>query len=331
MNPTAIINLDFACYLASRERKLSSHLIGGIPDYSFSLDQKLRQQLASMGPVRAITQSLVSWIVPLQKQIQQMQAVAVGPSQYPDIYNMGVDCARQLGIGIPEIFIFYSPIINAYTIATDDVEPIIILSSALVEVLEPSELKFVIGHECGHIHNLHGVYNTAVELLSNTLAKAMFASFPALGTLRLLLQGGLTLFFMRWSRCAEITSDRAGLICCEDFNAAQMALAKLSTGGISKLAGINIQEYIKQISKVGSSPVRLLELTQSHPLIPKRLEAIRLFSECDLLSTWLAEFSCDYPQSKSQVDQKCEQIISVISTKYNQKSSPNPPKNITIE
>ena len=71
-NPTATINLNFADYLQHRSLELSAHLIGGIPDYAFFLDQKLRQQISAMGPVRTIAQSLVSFAVPYYKQIQNM-------------------------------------------------------------------------------------------------------------------------------------------------------------------------------------------------------------------------------------------------------------------
>jgi Zn-dependent protease with chaperone function len=317
-NPTAIIDLDFDHYLQSRTSELNSHLVGGIPDYAFSLDGELRQQLTAMGPVRAIAQSLVSFTVPYYKQIQNMQGVAVSPQQYPEIYAIGEDCAKRLGIGIPQIFVYFSPLFNAYTIATDNVAPMIVISSALVEALEPQELKFVIGHECGHIHNLHGVYNTAVELMTNGLAKVILHSIPALGVLEGLIQGGLMLFFLRWSRCAEITCDRAGLICCGDSTTAQIALAKLVTGGGGRLQGINIQEYLKQICNVQSTPVRLLELFATHPLIPKRIEAIRLFADCELFYSWRPElqFSTASIRSKIEVDDLCKQFINVLNQGY---------------
>ncbi|NJO94597.1 MAG: M48 family metallopeptidase [Hydrococcus sp. RM1_1_31] len=331
-NPTTSIDLDFGRYLATREGELSSHLVGGIPDYGFALDRKLRQQLMAMTPIRTVAKALVSMAVPIYKQVQQMQGVAVSPQQYPEIYAMGEACARRLGIGVPQIFIYYSPLLNAYTIATDDVEPIIVISSALIEALEPNELMFVIGHECGHIHNLHGVYNTAVELMTNTLAAVILQSIPALGTLKVLIQGSLLLFFMRWSRCAEVTCDRAGLICCGDLTTAQMTLAKLATGGVYKLEGINLKEYLKQISNVQATPVRLLELTQSHPLIPKRIEAIRLFSECDVLASWRPELHSSLSRDKQATDELCEQFISVLAQGYQPGIGESlSPKNIEIE
>ena len=49
-----------------------------------------------------------------------MQMIAVGPRQFPEIHSLGEACARRLGIGIPQIFVFPSPDLNAYTYATDD-------------------------------------------------------------------------------------------------------------------------------------------------------------------------------------------------------------------
>jgi Zn-dependent protease with chaperone function len=333
-NPTEKIDLHFGSYFQTREQEINSHLVNGIPDYAFALDQKLRQQLAAMTPVRAIAKSLVSMMVPICRQIQQMDGIAVSPQQYPEVYGMGEECARYLGIGIPQIFIYYSPMINAYTIATDDLEPIIVLSSAIVEALTPNELKFVIGHECGHIHNLHGVYNTAVELMTNSMAGMIFASVPGLGILKTIIQGSLSLFMFRWSRCAEITCDRAGLICCGDLETAQTALAKMATGGVSKLDRINIQEYIKQISQVQATPLRFKELLSTHPLIHKRIEALRLFAECAVLATWRAEMAIDNSRSKAETDSLCEQFIKVSAQGYQAEStsgSATKPKTIEID
>ena len=124
------------------------------------------------------------------------------------------------------------------------------------------------------------------------------------------------LFMKRWSRCAEITCDRAGLICCSDLAVAQMALAKLTTGGVDKLQGINLTEYINQISNVQSTPIRLLELFQTHPLIPKRIEALRLFAECDILHTWCPQLGREISRTKQEVDEQCEQFIGVLTKGY---------------
>jgi Zn-dependent protease with chaperone function len=318
-NPTQAIRLDFGIYLSQRQRELSTHLTNGVLDYSFSLDRTLQKQVASVGPIRALTQAVVSFAVPMQKQIQQMQSIAVSPRQYPKIHAIGEECAHRLGIGIPQIFICPASGVNACTIATDDVTPLIILSSSIVELMEIEELKFIIGHECGHIHNLHGVYNTAVELMTNALVKMVLEGFFAAGfpdlldTIEKVIHGGIMLFLLRWSRCAEITCDRAGLICCGDINIANAAFAKLIIGGGDRLKHINIQEFINQVRSVQSTPVRLLELTSTHPLLPKRMEALNLFAKCETFYAWRKELTPpEILQNQSETDRLCEQVVSII-------------------
>lgn len=315
-NPTAAIDLNFGHYLKVRDRQLSAHLVGGIPDYAFSLDQKLRQQLMATGPVRAIAQALVGWSVPIVQQLHLMESIAVGPQQYSNIYALGEDCAHRLGIGVPQIFIQRDSNSDAYTFATDDVAPIIVLSSQIVESFTPEELKFVIGHECGHIHNLHGVYNTVSEIMTNQLAERILQAVPTQGVLDLFVQGGLTIFFKRWSRYAEITCDRAGLICCGDVNTAEIALVKLITGGGNALQNINIDEYRQQMSKNPSAPIRLIELFSTHPLIPKRIEALHLFANCDVFHEWRPEAKTQDAHSKQETDNLCEQVLRILPKGY---------------
>ncbi len=171
-NPTAALDLDFTGYIARRKQELSGHVQGSVPDYSFGMDAVLRRRLAAMGPIRSVAKLIVSATVPINRQQYLMSGVVVGPNQFPEIHVAATECAHILGIGVPQIFIVPDSSRNAFTWATDDVAPLIVITTGLIDALEPAELKFVIGHECGHIHNLHGIYNATVEILVNPLARA---------------------------------------------------------------------------------------------------------------------------------------------------------------
>lgn len=321
-NPTESVPIDFAAYLIQRKASLAARFDGGAPNYAFSLDRTLQKQLSSMAPIRSLTQTVVSFVVPLQKQIQQMNSLAVSPQQLPQIYSLAEECARLLGIGIPQVFICADQDINACTIATDDVAPIILLSSGIVERLTLAELKFVIGHECGHIHNLHGNYNTAVELMTNRLIEVTLKGLASAGWTDLLstvgkvIHSGVLMFLKRWSRCAEITCDRAGLICCADLLTAQSALAKLVVGNLDHLGEINIQAFMDQSLSTNSTPLRLMEFFNTHPLIPKRIEALQLFTECETFYSWQPSLSAPATvRSQHETDQRCEQIVTILNNK----------------
>jgi Zn-dependent protease with chaperone function len=316
-NPTSSVNLNFIHYLERRRTKLSEHVQGAVSDYSFSLDGKLRQQISSAGPVRSIAQILVSASAPMQAHRHEVQSIAVGPDQYDEIYALGEDCARRLGIAIPRIFVmtFNEPAV--LTLIGDSIAPTIVISSCLRTMLDLNELKFIIGHECGHIHNQHGIYNTAVIMLVDPIAKLMLQNLisvgASLGAVRLAasaIYGGLRLFLMNWSRCADITCDRAGLICCGDLQVAENALIKLVTGGSEQLEGFNIEAYLKQIAQAESVSHRYVRMTQPYLMMATRIEALRLFAQCDVYKQWRPESKGDsLLMSREDVDRKCEQML----------------------
>jgi Zn-dependent protease with chaperone function len=313
MNPTAAIDLDFPAFISRREESSRQHFDGKTTDYCFSLDLKMRKRLAAIKPLVLASKSILSVTLAIQKQLLAMQGVMVGPQQYPEIYKMAQDNAEILGIGIPQIYILYHPIINAYTLATEEAGDMIVIHSALVEACTPSELKFIVGHECGHIHNLHSVFNNIGISMKSAVLQTLARKIPGGAAVLALLEGGLGLFLNSWSRCAEASSDRAGLICCGDLDTARYALAKLSTGGGDNLRNINVDEYVKQLETTQNTPVRLYEAVMSHPIVTKRLAMLRVFRQCDVLFSWRPEMRNDQPSiSRSIADQQCEQIASVF-------------------
>ena len=78
--------------------------------------------------------------------------------------------------------------------------------SALVDHYSDEELLTVIGHECGHIHNSHVVYLTALHYLTHMAGAVRRVDRCSRRRVALLA----------WSRRAEITCDRAGMLCCEE-------------------------------------------------------------------------------------------------------------------
>ncbi|HTP35996.1 MAG TPA: M48 family metallopeptidase [Candidatus Acidoferrales bacterium] len=326
-NPTTTIPLNFGAFLEERRSELAEHTAaGGITDYAFGFDHSLRKRIASVAPARYLVSMLSATAGPILRHLHRLEMVAVGPRQFPEIHSSGAACARRLGIGIPQIFIAPAKDLAAYTFATDDTAPTLVLSGGLIEVLEPAQLQFVIGHECGHIHNLHGAYNTAVQNLTNPLAKLIFDKMVGLGVamelvksvshtrmLATAITGALKMFFLHWSRAAEVTCDRAGLICCGDLESAQRTLATIATGGVTALRGLNIDEYLRQLEQTRKSPVKLLELFESHPLIPKRIEALRLFAESEVFCAWRPELRrAPRVLDKGQLDAMCGRAIGIL-------------------
>lgn len=316
-NPTTAIAVDFPAYVEQRRQGLAQHMVDGVPDYSFSLDNRLRRELASLAPVRHLARFLVRAREPFFQQLNMMDTIAVGPNQLPEIYKLARHCSRVLGIGVPQIFVSPEIGFNAYTFACDDVRPSIVLTSGLVRIMDEQELLAVIGHESGHIHNLHSAYNTLVELMSRGGLGALLTGGSLLGLPIQLVQGiaglGLSLFMQRWSRCAEITSDRAGAICAGSSAAMVRALVKLQTHDGTLLNGVDIDAYVSQLEVVKQSMTRVIELDRTHPLTQKRIEALRLFHYSEGWLAWHPDKRTDGPvRSRQEVDSACEALVQVL-------------------
>jgi Zn-dependent protease with chaperone function len=189
-------------------------------------------------------------------------------------------CSKTLGIPIPHAIAQHeSDSFNAFTAGTDDYA-FIQLSSNLCEFYPERELYFVIGHESGHIAAGHMVYHTLVEVLTGAVA-------PYLGLLGPLLSGTAGVPLLAWSRRSEITADRAGLLCCGDIAIAERALLRLVTGMLDA-EWVDVEEYLRRSGDVESFhgwATNLREFFASHPLIPRRIKALRLFANSELYYT----------------------------------------------
>ena len=302
-NPTDAIQLDYQSFVISRDAQHDRHMNNGIPDYSFSLDYHIRQQLNQIPLLRKVAEGLLSYRIPILKVMYEEEGIVVGPDQFPHIYEMSVECANILCMPIPNIYIEYNIHPNAFTLATGHSDQIIVLTSGLLEALSDEELKYVIGHECGHIHNKHIVYNTLWVILTNNIAQNLFlkviSKFGPAQWILSLAQVAFTAttkyIFGRWHRCAEITCDRAGLICVGDTRTAMNVPAKLRLGGAADIKGFNPDAYKSQMKNWNKSYFRLEELFMTHPPGPQRAFAVERFSLTDVYHRWRPELNHSEP------------------------------------
>lgn len=152
-------------------------------------------------------------------------AVRVDERQFPSLHFLLRDAARVLDTDeIPELFVRADPTLNAVTIGLD--KPIIILNSALVDLLEEDELRFVIGHELGHALSGHAVYRTLLDRLLHVTGVLNSIPLGGLG-IRAIIAA-----LYEWSRKSELSADRAGLLATQDPAAAIRAHMQLASGGL---------------------------------------------------------------------------------------------------
>ncbi len=167
-------------------------------------------------------------------------AARVGPRQFADLDALLDECAFVLDASIrPELFVQQSPVANAYTIGMDT--PFIVITSGLYDLMDHDEMRCVIGHELGHALSGHAVYRT---MLMHLLRLAKTFGFIPLGgwALRAIVAG-----LMEWQRKSELSGDRAGLLCAQDFDAAIRVEMKLAGG--NRVDKLDTQAFLAQAAE----------------------------------------------------------------------------------
>ena len=161
------------------------------------------------------------------EKIIKMQLTAdylkVSDKQCASLFGKFQDCCKVIDIvSIPELFVEPNPFPNAYT--TGFTNPVVVVSSGLLEIVNDDELNFILGHELTHIKCGHVLYMTMADYLAMIL---QVIGDMTLGIGRILGKG-LELSFLLWSRKAEYSCDRGGLLVCQKGESAIKGLMKLA-------------------------------------------------------------------------------------------------------
>lgn len=164
----------------------------------------------------------------------QANAVKVSERQYPWVHEKLVQVCATLDAPVPALYVTQDPAVNAFAVGFDN--PFIVLNSSLLEMLEPDEVETVIAHEVGHIESGHAVYSTMLFIL----LKLASVRYPLVGVTTQPIKYAL----LEWSRKAELSSDRAGLLAVQDPTIVMTTLMKLAGG--SRGETLDLEEFIAQ-------------------------------------------------------------------------------------
>jgi Zn-dependent protease with chaperone function len=222
------------------------------------LDQVVRK-LIEFGYERALRQAYLG------------SSVKLGPEQLPDVWRVYEQVLATLDM--PEtydVYVTQYPIANALTFGSE--KPVIVVHSALVNLLDEEGLRTVLAHEVAHILSDHVLYRTGLQiLLSLTLGRLpLLAGLPLMAVRMALLE---------WSRTAELSCDRAAVLVTRDPLVVCRTLMSLTAG--MKPDKLDLDAYLKQAAdyreggKGFDKLQRLwLELGVTHALPVKRVHEV---------------------------------------------------------
>ena len=182
----------------------------------------------------------------------------------PKIYSAVVGVSTRLQLDTtPEVFVVEDPKPNAAVPCLGRRQrPLIILKSGLVQLLNPLQLQFVLGHELGHF----GLGHTSVA--GDQSPQSEYEHLRRMSA----------------QRCSEIGADRVGLIATRSLFTCAMVMVKLISGLSETHVRLDVQAFLDQLQSPDGDYDRRWELLTTHPSLPLRLRALIAFGQSDVYS-----------------------------------------------
>ena len=224
---------------------------------------------------------------------QMSGAVTIENPKTPDeiwLMNIVKKQSTAVGIQMPEVAIFNSPVVNAFATGMSRDSSLVAVSSGLLEMMTKDEAEAVIGHEISHIANgdmvtltlIQGVVNTFVLFFSRvigyTVDKVIFKTREGTGPaffitmiISELLLGVLASIVVMWfSRQREYRAD---------FGGGQLAGKQKMIAALKRLkAQYEPSVLPKSIAALGISGEQgmgLKELFSTHPSLDDRIAKLQ--------------------------------------------------------
>ena len=220
-------------------------------------------------------------------------AVTIENPKTPDeiwLMNTVKKQSETVGIQMPEVAIFNSPVVNAFATGMSRNSSLVAVSSGLLEMMTKDEAEAVIGHEISHIANgdmvtltlIQGVVNTFVLFFSRvigyTVDKVVFNTRQGTGPaffitmiISELLLGVLASIVVMWfSRQREYRADIGG----GQLAGNQKMIAALQRLK-SQYESSALPKSIAALGISGEQGMGLKELFSTHPSLDDRIARLK--------------------------------------------------------
>jgi len=240
-------------------------------------------------------------------------AVRASERQFSYLHDMVRDAAYILDLEkVPALYVTQDPVPNAMCIGMDT--PVIVVTTALVELLDEEEMRAVIGHEVAHAMSGHALYRTMLLILTNIAGKI---AWVPLGNIAIM---AIITALKEWFRKAEISCDRAGLLVGQDPQASMRGLMKLAGGHhLHEMNTDAMLEQAEEYDRAGDlrdSVIKLLQvLPQTHPFVAVRVRQIKQWSEGEEYSSIMAGA---YPRRDQDRDASVTDQVKAAADSYAQ-------------
>lgn len=201
-----------------------------------------------------------------------------------------------------DFYITGSSEVNASAMSSvDEGEPHIInIHSSLLQLMTDDELKFIIGHEIGHLISKNADLYRVISFI-----------FPPSANIPAILHHKIRL----WNQLSELVADRYGYMACPDLSTCISAFFKMSSGMDSHRVDLDVEAFMKE------NDLRLEYFQKaeglnvaSHPINPIRVKAIELFSQSELFANESGGQSLDAEALQDKVNELIQVLLKIKSS-----------------
>lgn len=172
-----------------------------------------------------------------------------------------------------ELFVQSNSDINGFSLHSlaDEKPHIVSLTSGMIERMNDDELRFVLGHELGHLHFRHHRPRLVYAALATEDEEEDLPSrIPPLLQRRM----------ESWERLAELSADRAGFVAIGGrLEPVVSSFFKLTSGLGPEHLNFDIQAFLHQLGDLMQLKRREVLAQFSHPATPVRVRALQLYGE----------------------------------------------------
>jgi Zn-dependent protease with chaperone function len=264
-------------FKGSKKRKLRPMVGLSVGDFRHPSDARASDALARIPGLDKLMAKVLEYGLERLYYVENVASnLRVTPRMFGRLHRNLTWACKILEVPEPEMYVTVDSEPNAFTYG--HTRPFITLTSSLIDLLSDEELFFVIGHEVGHIkagHVLHGTMARNISAVVALLGQATLGLGALLGQ-------GLVIALYEWYRSAELTADRAALLCVQDLEPARDVFMKLA-GGTTRLTGeMDRDEFLRQVadyeevdrSTLDKAYKVLLTLYRTHPFAMQRAKAL---------------------------------------------------------
>jgi len=234
-NVVYLMNIEGGVFKKKKLEKLSSK------EYEHILDRKALETLENTTGLEFLVRKFNEYGLEKLIKVNYMGSnIKVNKTNFPELYEILCTACEVLNYSpIPELYIEHG-LINAKTLGTEN--PIIVITSSCVSSMTYDELLFVLGHEIGHLKSQHVLYHQIADLfpiITNIIGSLTLGVGNIIST-------GLEIALLNWKRKSEFTADRAGLLACQNIDAAITAMMKIGGAPSKYYNELNPYEFKKQ-------------------------------------------------------------------------------------